>query len=303
MKNTVFTGSAVAIVTPFRPDGSINLEKYSELINFQIESGTDAIVAVGTTGENATLSGEEHRKLMKCAIDTAAHRVPVICSTGSNDTAYCIETSLAAKEYGADALLLVTPYYNKTSQSGLIKHYEKILETVGLPSIFYHIPGRTGLSVKVETFAELSKHPLAAGIKEASGNMSYVAALMDKCGPDFPVYSGNDDLIVPTMSLGGKGVISVLANVLPSVAHAITELCLTNDFKAAGDLAMRYMALTNALFADINPIPVKAAMNLMGMNVGGCRLPLYEMENEAYSKLKAEMERQGLVKQHAFTKK
>lgn len=296
MKKPIFTGSAVALVTPFSPDGSINLEKYRELIEFQIENGTDAIVSVGTTGENASLSGKEHRELMKTAVEAVNKRVPVICSTGSNDTAYCIETSLAAKEYGADALLLVTPYYNKTSQSGLIKHYEMILDKVGLPAILYHIPGRTGLTVKAETFAELSKHPLVAGLKEASGDVSYAAKLIELCGEDLPLYSGCDDLTVPLMSLGAKGVISVIANILPKQSHEITELCLDNDFKAARGMAMKYLRLTNALFKDVNPIPVKEAMNLMGMDVGQCRPPLFEIEPGARELLTEELEKQGLVK-------
>ena len=296
MKKLLFEGAAVALVTPFNPDGSINFEKYAELIDWQISNGTDAIVAVGTTGENATLSGEEHRALMRCAVEAAAGRVPVICSTGSNDTAYCIETSKAAKEAGADGLLLVTPYYNKTSQRGLVRHYETILKAVDLPAILYHIPGRTGLSVKPETFAELSKHPLVAGVKEASGDMSYMAKLINLCGDDLPVYSGNDDLIVPTMSLGGKGVISVLSNVLPRETHEITKLCLENDFASARRLALRYMSLANALFIDVSPIPVKAAMNMMGLNVGSCRLPLFDMSEQDTAKLRAVMCEAGLVK-------
>ena len=296
MKNLLFEGAAVAIVTPFHPDGSINLEKYGELIDMQIAAGTDAIVAVGTTGENATLSGEEHRALMRCAVEKTAGRVPVICSTGSNDTAYCIETSKAAKEAGADGLLLVTPYYNKTTQKGLIKHYETILDAVGLPAILYHIPGRTGLTVKPETFAVLAKHPLVSGIKEASGDISYIAKLLDLCGDDLPVYSGNDDLIVPTMSLGGKGVISVLSNILPREVHEITRLCLDNDFVSARALAMRYMTLANALFTEVNPIPVKAAMNMMGLQVGGCRLPLCDMSEQGRTQLICALKDAGLVK-------
>lgn len=296
MKKLLFEGAAVAIVTPFNPDGSINLKKYAELIDWQIKNGTDAIVAVGTTGENATLSGEEHRALMRCAVESAAGRVPVICSTGSNDTAYCIETSKAAKEAGADGLLLVTPYYNKTTQRGLIKHYETILEVVGLPAILYHIPGRTGLTVKPETFAELSKHPLVAGVKEASGDVSYIAKLLDLCGDDLPIYSGNDDLIVPIMSLGGKGVISVLSNILPRETHDITRRCLDGDFTSARQLAMRYMSLANALFIEVSPIPVKAAMNMMSMAVGGCRLPLCDMSEENFGKLRDAMITAGLVK-------
>lgn len=296
MKKLLFEGAAVAIVTPFNPDGSINFEKYGELIDWQIENGTDAIVAVGTTGENATLSGEEHRELMRYVVERVNHRVPVICSTGSNDTAYGAETSRAAEEAGADGLLWVTPYYNKTSQHGLIRHYEKMLESVSLPVILYHIPGRTGLTVKVETFKELSKYPQIVGVKEASGNVSYAAKLIDECGDDLAVYSGNDDLIVPLMSLGGKGVISVLSNVIPRETHDICRLCLDNDFSAARDLAMKYLSLANALFIDVNPVPVKEAMNMMGLDVGGCRLPLCEMTEGDRAILRAELLRHGLVK-------
>ena len=296
MKHPVFEGSAVAVVTPFNPDGSVNYTKYGELIDRQIEAGTRAIVAVGTTGENATLSGDEHRALMSFAIERTAGRVPVICSTGSNDTAYAIETSKAAEEAGADALLLVTPYYNKTSQSGLIRHYEMILDAVKIPAILYHIPSRTGLSVKPETFTELSKHPRVAGLKEASGDVSFAAKILDSCGDDLPIYSGNDDLTVPIMSLGGRGVISVLANVIPAETQRICTLCLENDFASAGALAMRYMRLTNLLFSDVNPVPVKEALNMMGLGVGPCRPPLFGMSETSRELLRQELMRLGLVK-------
>lgn len=296
MKHPVFEGSAVAVVTPFNPDGSVNYTKYGELIDRQIEAGTRAIVAVGTTGENATLSGDEHRALMRFAVERTAGRVPVICSTGSNDTAYAIETSKAAEEAGADALLLVTPYYNKTSQSGLIRHYGMILDAVKIPAILYHIPSRTGLSVKPETFTELSKHPRVAGLKEASGDVSFAARILDSCGDDLPIYSGNDDLTVPIMSLGGRGVISVLANVIPAETQRICALCLENDFAAAGALAMRYMRLTNLLFADVNPVPVKEALNMMGLGVGPCRPPLFGMSETSRELLRRELIRLGLVK-------
>lgn len=296
MKHPVFEGSAVAVVTPFNPDGSVNYTKYGELIDRQIEAGTRAIVAVGTTGENATLSGDEHRALMRLAVERTAGRVPVICSTGSNDTAYAIETSKAAEEAGADALLLVTPYYNKTSQSGLIRHYEMILDAVKIPAILYHIPSRTGLSVKPETFTELSKHPRVAGLKEASGDVSFAAKVLDSCGDDLPIYSGNDDLTVPIMSLGGRGVISVLANVIPAETQQICALCLENDFASAGALALRYMRLTNLLFSDVNPVPVKEALNMMGLGAGPCRPPLFGMSETSRELLRQELIRLGLVK-------
>ncbi len=296
MKKLLFEGAATAIVTPFNPDGSINFEKYGELIDWQIESGIDAIVAVGTTGENATLTGEEHRELMRYAVKRVNHRVPVICSTGSNDTAYGAETSKAAEEAGADGLLWVTPYYNKTSQHGLIRHYEKMLKSVSLPVILYHIPGRTGLTVKVETFKELSKHPQIVGVKEASGNISQVAALIEACGDDLPVYSGNDDQILPTMALGAKGVISVLSNILPRETHDICRLCLDNDFASARALMLKYLGLANKLFIDVNPVPVKEAMNMMGFDVGGCRLPLCEMTERDRYALREALVKHNLVK-------
>ncbi len=296
MKKLLFEGNAVAIVTPFNPDGSLNLEKYGELIDRQIEGGADAIVAVGTTGENATLSGEEHCELMRYAVERAAHRVPVICSTGSNDTAYGAKTSKAAEEAGADGLLWVTPYYNKTSQSGLIKHYEKMLESVSLPVILYHIPGRTGFTVKVETFKELSKNPQIVGVKEASGNISLVSSIIEACGDDLAVYSGNDDQIVPTMSVGGRGVISVMSNVVPDVTSKICRLCLENDFAAARELAIEYLDLAHKLFIDVNPVPVKEALNMMGLGVGPCRLPLYELSAGDRAELRKTLIKYGLVK-------
>ncbi len=297
MKTTVFTGTATALVTPFDPDGSINFDSYRALIERQIAAGVDALVAVGTTGENASVSAQEHEALMKCAVETAKGRVPVICSTGSNDTAYCIKTSLAAKSCGADALLLVTPYYNKTSQSGLVKHYHAILDAVGLPAILYHIPSRTGLSVKAETFKVLSKHPLAVGLKEASGDVSYAEKVMDLCGDDLPVYSGNDDLTLPLMALGAKGVISVFSNILPREMKGITDLCLENDFFGAREAAKKYQRLMRLLFSDVNPVPVKAAMGLMGLCSSYARPPLFEMETAPFEELKEELTRLELVKQ------
>lgn len=296
MKKLIFSGAAVALITPFHEDGSINFEKYGELIDWQIAKGTDAIVAVATTGENATLSGDEHRKLMEFAVKRVNKRVPIICSTGSNDTAYGKNTTKAAEEAGADGLLLVTPYYNKTSQHGLIKHYEKLLEDVSLPAIVYNVPSRTGFSIAAETYKELSKHPQIVATKEASGNLSLVAKVLDMCGDDLAVYSGNDDQIVPIMSLGGKGVISVLSNILPFETHEICRLCLEDNFTEARRLALKYLDVANKLFIDVNPVPVKEAMNLMGMGVGPCRLPLYEMREQDKIALRTSLERVGLVK-------
>ncbi len=296
MKKTIFTGAAVALVTPFNPDGSINFEKYGQLIDRQIDNGTDCIVAVATTGENATLSGDEHRALMEFAVKRVNKRVPIICSTGSNDTAWGRQTTKAAEEAGADGLLLVTPYYNKTSQHGLIKHYEMMLRDVNLPAIVYNVPSRTGFSIAPETYKELSKHPQIVATKEASGNLSLVAKTLDLCGDDLAVYSGNDDLIVPIMSLGGKGVISVLSNVLPFETHEICRLCLEDNFTEARKLALKYLELANALFVDVNPVPVKEAMNMMGMGVGECRPPLFGMTERNKVTVWDALEKVGLVK-------
>ncbi len=296
MKKLIYTGAAVAVVTPFNEDGSLNLAKYKELIDFQIENGTDAIVAVGTTGENSTLSSQEHYDVMKAAIEFTAGRVPVICSTGSNDTAYCCETTKQAEELGADGLLLVTPYYNKCTQSGLIKHYEKVLETTSLPGILYNVPSRTGFGISVDTYKVLANHPQIAGTKEASGDISHIAKILDACGDDMPVYSGNDDQIVPIMALGGKGVISVLSNVLPFETHEICRLCLEENFAEARKLALKYLNLANKLFVEVNPIPVKEALNMMGFGVGPCRLPLSEMSEANKAVLYKALASAGLVK-------
>ncbi len=296
MKKLIFKGAAVAIVTPFKEDGSINFGKYGELIDWQIANGTDCIVAVGTTGENATLSGDEHRALMRYCVERVNKRVPVICSTGSNDTAYGAETTKAAEEAGADGLLLVTPYYNKTSQRGLIKHYEKLLENVSIPAIIYNVPSRTGMNIAINTYKELAKNPQIVGVKEASGDMSQVAKIIAECGNDMPVYSGNDDQIVPLMSLGGKGVISVMSNILPYQTHMICKHCLDEDYRSARELAIKYMDIANKLFVDVNPVPVKAAMNMMGLHVGGCRLPLGELSPADETILKEALVKIGLIK-------
>lgn len=286
MKKLLFKGAATALVTPMKKDGTINLKKYKELIDFQIDNGIDAVVAVGTTGENAVLSGEEHRALMKCAVESAGKRIPVICSTGSNDTAYCINTSKAAQDCGADGLLLVTPYYNKCTQKGLIAHYEKILDSVSLPAIIYNVPSRTGFNISLDTYKILSRHPQVAGVKEASGDVSKAMSIISECGGDLPVYSGNDDLTLPLMAAGSYGVISVLSNILPKTMHDLTKLCLDGDFISARRIALQYLSLANGLFCEVSPIPIKHAMNLMGFDVGKCRLPLGEMSDENKEKLK-----------------
>lgn len=296
MKNTIFTGAGVAIVTPMYPDGSVNYTKLGELIDFQIENGTDAIIACGTTGESAVLSHEEHIKVISHAVEAVAGRVPLIAGTGSNDTAFALELCLEAKELGADALLMVTPYYNKTSQAGLIRHYTYIADRIDLPIILYNVPSRTGLDIKPQTYYELSKHPNIVAIKEANGNISSVAQTIELCGDNIDVYSGNDDQIVPLLSLGGKGVISVQSNIIPKVTHDICERFFKGDVKGSRDLQLEFLKLTNALFSDVNPIPVKAAMNMMGLDVGECRMPLAPMEEGAREKLRLLLVEYGLIK-------
>lgn len=296
MKNTIFTGAAIAIITPMNADGSINYKKLGELIDFQIENHTDAIVICGTTGEASTMTDEEHLECIRFAVERTAHRVPVIAGTGSNDTKYAAELSREAESAGADGLLLVTPYYNKTTQSGLIAHFTAVANAVNIPIILYNIPGRTGMNMDIATVKMLAQHPNIVAVKEASGNISYAAKLIAECGDMIDVYSGNDDMIVPIMSLGGKGVISVLSHVLPKETHDMVQLCLDNNFAEATKLQIEYLDLINNLFIEVNPIPVKAAVNMMGMSAGPCRLPLCEMSEEHKAVLRASMEKHGLIK-------
>lgn len=294
MKNTIFEGAAVAITTPFNLDGSINFEGLGDNIDYQIENGTDAIVICGTTGESSTMTDEEHRECIKFAVEHTNQRVPVIAGTGSNDTRYAIELSVEAEKLGADGLLLVTPYYNKTTQAGLLDHFTIIANSVNIPIILYNIPGRTGLNISVDTLDKLSNHKNIAAIKEASGNISYVAQVAAACGDKLDIYSGNDDMIVPIMSLGGKGVISVLSNILPKETHEITQLCLENKFKEAGELQIKYLDLINSLFCEVNPIPIKEAMNQLGMAAGACRMPLTKMSANNVARLLSAMQELGM---------
>ena len=294
MKDPIFTGSGVAIVTPMNEDGTINYEVFGNIIEAQIAGGTDAIIVCGTTGESATMTDEEHKECIRYCVEKVAKRVPVVAGTGSNDTAYAIQLSKEAEELGADALLLVTPYYNKTSQRGLIAHFTAIAHGVKIPIILYNVPPRTGVNIAVETAKELDKIANITAIKEASGNISHVAKLAAET--ELVIYSGNDDQIVPIMSLGGKGVISVLANCCPAETHQIAQYCLDGDYKSAAELQLKYLEFTNDLFIDVNPIPVKEAMNIMGKNVGECRLPLYRMEEGKIAKLFSSMEKLGLTK-------
>lgn len=292
-KPVLFTGAGVALVTPMHPDGSVNHEKYRELIDFQIENGTDAIIAVGTTGEASTLSYDEHARALYTAIEHTAGRVPLIAGTGSNDTEHCIRLSREAKAMGADGLLLVTPYYNRTSQRGLIAHYTKIAQSVDLPIILYNVPTRTSVNIAPQTVAELYKLPNIVALKQANPNLSETAQIAASC--DITVYSGNDDLIVPMMSLGGKGVISVLSNVLPRETHDLCAAWLNGDADTARRMQLDYLDLANALFMDVNPIPVKEALNQMGMDVGSCRLPLYDMDEAMKQKLNGVLRRYGVL--------
>lgn len=295
MKKEIFKGAGVAIVTPMKPDGSVNYDKLGELIDFQIANGTDAVVICGTTGESSTLTDEEHAACIRFAVKKAAKRVPVIAGTGSNDTLYCAALSKEAEQAGADALLLVTPYYNKTSQAGLVRHYFYVADRVGIPIVIYNIPSRTGLNIKPETYRELAAHERIAAVKEANGNLSDLAKTAALCGDDLHFYSGNDDQILPVLSLGGSGVISVLSNILPAQTHEICARFFHGDFSGSRTLFLQLLPLMNALFSDVNPIPVKHAMNLMGMDVGECRMPLAPMAEKPAETLRAEMQKAGLL--------
>lgn len=296
MKNTIFTGAGVAIITPMNEDGSIDYNGFAENIEYQIKNGTDAIIVCGTTGEASTMTDDEHIECIRFCVEKVNKRIPVIAGTGSNDTRYAVELSKKAQDLGADGLLLVTPYYNKATQKGLIAHFTAIADAVDIPIILYNIPGRTGgVSFEINTYKTLAKHKNIVAVKEASGNISYTAKLMAECGDMLDVYSGNDDIIVPMMSLGAKGVISVLSNVLPKEAHDMAKLCLDNNFAEANKLQLKYLNLINNLFIEVNPIPVKEAMNQMKMPSGPCRLPLCEMTDEHIESLKKSMKAVSLI--------
>lgn len=295
MKQTVFTGSGVAIVTPMHADGSINYQAFETMLDVQIGSGTDAIVVCGTTGEAPTLNDEEHVQLIRCAVETVAGRVPVIAGTGSNDTRHAIAMSLEAKQAGADALLLVTPYYNKTSQTGLIRHFNAIADAAGMPVILYNVPSRTGVSIQPETYAELARHPLIVAAKEASGDLSAAARTAALCGEELTLYSGNDDQILPILSLGGKGVISVLANVAPSAVHEMCQSYFEGDVSRSRELQLCWLPLIGALFCDVNPMPVKEALNLLGVEAGPGRLPLTELGEEKKNRVRNALRDCGLL--------
>ena len=274
MRSPVFTGVCPALVTPFHEGGGVNFDAFAKLIEAQLAAGVDALCVCGTTGESATLTDREQAALIDFCVTQVDGRVPVIAGTGSNSTARTAEASRQAQELGADALLLVTPYYNKTTQDGLRRHYEAVAEQVDLPIILYNVPSRTGLSCTAETYAVLAQDPRINGVKEASGDLSLITHTLALCPPDFTIWSGNDDQVVPMMSLGARGVISVACNLVPEVMVRLSHLCLEEDFPAAARLQIAYSDLIDALFVEVNPIPVKAAMNLLGMEIGLPRLPL-----------------------------
>ncbi|MBP3755118.1 MAG: 4-hydroxy-tetrahydrodipicolinate synthase [Lachnospiraceae bacterium] len=295
MSKPIFTGAAVALVTPMTADGSVNFEKLDELIEFQISGGTDAIVACGTTGEASTLTHEEHLNVIRHTVEKVADRVPVIAGTGSNSTETAIYLSVEAEKAGADALLLVTPYYNKATQKGLVEHFVKTAEAVKIPVILYNVPSRTGCNILPATVKKINERAKnVVAIKEASGNISQVATLASIMDDDFAIYSGNDDQIVPLLSLGGLGVISVLSNVAPRQTHDIVASYLEGDVKKSCKLQLEALDLIGSLFCEVNPIPVKTALNLMGMNAGPLRLPLTEMEEANVSRLKKSLADYGL---------
>lgn len=294
MRKTLFTGAATALITPFNEEG-VDFEVLGNIIDFQIDNGIDALVICGTTGEAATMPDREHLSVIEYAVKRAAGRVPIIAGTGSNDTAHCVELSKESQNLGADGLLITTPYYNKSTQKGLIMHYDKVLEKTNLPIILYNVPGRTGMNYAISTIKELAKDERIVGVKEASGNIEYATELAKEC-PELDMYSGNDDIVVPIMALGGKGVISVLSNVAPRETHEMCAKWFAGDIEGSRAMQFKYLELIKALFCEVNPIPVKTAMNMMGFNAGHLRLPLCEMEDANYARLEKAMRDCGLIK-------
>ena len=300
MKEPVFCGVCTALITPFTETGGVNFPCFNALIDRQLEAGVDAICVCGTTGESATLTPREHRDLIRACVDRVDGRAKVVAGTGSNSTAAALTLSREAQDLGADALLLVTPYYNKTTQTGLIKHYEFIADRVDVPIILYNVPSRTGLSCAAETYQALSKHPRINGVKEASGNFSLIARTKALCGPELNIWSGNDDQTVPIMALGGQGVISVYSNLLPKQMIRIARLCLDGDFHAAAALQETYMELMDALFIEVNPIPIKAALAMAGVAPEHVRLPLWGLSPSHRKVLREAMERTGVLRERSF---
>lgn len=295
MKKPVFTGAAVAIITPMNADGTVNFEEFGRIIEDQIAGHTDAIVVCGTTGESATMPDEEHLSVIDYCVKKVNHRIPVIAGTGSNDTAHGIRLTQNAEKLGVDAVLLVTPYYNKTSQQGLITHFTALANATSLPCILYNVPSRTGVNIQPETAYELSKIANINAIKEASGNISQVAKIAHLCGDALNIYSGNDDQIVPLLALGGRGVISVLSNVAPRETHEICQNWFDGNPAASLAMQLKYLPLCEALFCDVNPIPVKYAMNLLGYKAGSCRLPLVDPNEANKERIRSALTAAGLL--------
>lgn len=296
MKTPVFTGSAVAIITPMNDDFSVNYDEFKKFIDWQIDNGTDAIVICGTTGESSTLKTVHHLEAIKFCVDYVNGRVPVIAGAGSNNTECGLDLAVKACEYGVDALLLVTPYYNKCTQKGLIKHYTMYHEATNVPLILYNVPSRTGVNIEPETLLELSKLPRINGVKEASGNISQVMKIRALCGDELNIWSGNDDQIPAVMACGGKGVISVLSNICPQETHDMVQSYLDGDANKCTEMMAHYLELANAMFVEVNPIPVKAACNMMGWTAGPCKMPLCEMTEEHTAYVKSVMQKYGLIK-------
>lgn len=295
MKQQIFKGVATALVTPMNLDGSVNYERLSSLVDEQIKGGVDALVICGTTGEKSTLRYDEHIKVIETAAKACNKRVPTIAGTGSNDTVYSVELCDDAEKAGADAFLMVTPYYNKASQAGLVAHYNYVADRVNKPIILYNVPSRTGVAIKPETYKELSKHPNIVATKEANGDLSAVARTKYLCGDELDIYSGNDDQTVPIMSLGGIGVISVISNLLPSEMHNLCFNYLNGNKDRASADQIKLIGLMNELFSDVNPVPVKTAMNIVGMDVGPFRMPLYPMSEANIAILKEKLKECGFV--------
>lgn len=294
MKKIIFKGCGTAISTPFTKDG-VNFEEFGKLIEFQISEGVDSIIVCGTTGESSTMTEKEKKDTIKYAIDKVNGRIPVIAGTGSNNTASAIEMSKYAESVGADALLVVTPYYNKTTQSGLVAHYKAIAESTSLPIIVYSVSSRTGVNITAETCVELSKIPNIVAIKEASGNISQVAKIAALCGDDLHIYSGNDDQIIPVLSLGGLGVISVLSNVAPKYTHDMVQNFFDGNIEKATKMQLDALDLVNSLFCEVNPIPVKEALNIVGYNYGTPRLPLVKLSEKGFERLNKSLKDFGLI--------
>lgn len=296
MNMAIFTGAGVALITPMKEDGSVNFDKLEELLEFQIANGTDAIIVCGTTGEPATMTEEEHLECIRYACEVTKKRIPVIAGTGSNCTETAVYLSVEAQKRGADGLLMVTPYYNKATQGGLKAHFKKVAQTVDIPIILYNVPSRTGTAIAPKTLVELWKEvPNIVGVKDATGDLSEVAEVLSLADGKIDLYSGNDDQITPVLSLGGKGVISVLSNILPKETHDVAASFLAGDVEKSRQLQLKYFPLIKALFSEVNPIPVKKAMNLMGMEVGSLRLPLTEMEQANAARLAEQMKKVGIA--------